>query len=247
MTTRPDVRELTTNVREAFAEADRETLLDVLAFVVREYVVDGPPPGLIHQVEKVAELAGLSFAQLIATLQTRFEHAEWGLFAVDGENVSVRVGGVMQPLAAQRGATTAELPRPAAGVRVVEAGMAQLPRGAQPMVVAPPGAGTSAATGPASPASPTPTAAPASAATSREAPRPTAGLALRGRSDMPSPGAGTAGGAAPANATGPGSVPPPGASGTPPGPAAPQAGPSTAPDKPSGDDSAVRFSLLELD
>jgi hypothetical protein len=69
MPTRPDLRDLTTGVRDAFADADRDTLLEVLSFVVKEYVVDGPPPMMIHQVETMSDLAGLSFAQLIATMQ----------------------------------------------------------------------------------------------------------------------------------------------------------------------------------
>ena len=132
MPSRPDLRELAANVKEAFAEMDRETLLDILTFVVKEYVVEGPPPMLVHQTETLADLQGLSFAQLISALQTRFDHPELAMFAVDGEQVSVRVGGVMQPLSATRQPLTgapaepaptpaAELPRPAAGVRVVEA------------------------------------------------------------------------------------------------------------------------------
>jgi len=125
MPTRPDLRDLAANVREAFADADRDTLLDILTFVVKEYVVEGPPPMLMHQAETIAELQGMSFAQLITALQTRLDLPELGLFAVDGEQVSVRVGGVMQPLQPGRTAPAAELPRPAAGVRVVETTLEQ--------------------------------------------------------------------------------------------------------------------------
>jgi hypothetical protein len=153
MPSRPDLRDLVVSVREAFADADRETLLDVLTFVVQEYVVDGPPPMLMHQAEKLSDLAQLSFAQLISALQTRLEAPELSLFAVDGEQVSVRIGGVMQPLMMARGGApaAAELPRPSAGVHIVET--STLPR----------------------PASAAPTSAPA------QAPRPTQGLSLRGR------------------------------------------------------------------
>jgi len=151
MPTRPDLRELASNVKEAFAEMDRETLLDILTFVVKEYVVEGPPPMLVSQPEALSDLAGLSFAQLIAALQTRLEHPELAMFAVDGEQVSVRVGGVMQPLVA-RPQPQNELPRPAAGVRVVESTLQQRP-----------------------PAPPAPAAAPAAA------PPPTRGLSIRGR------------------------------------------------------------------
>ncbi len=98
MPSRPDLREISTNVREAFADADKETLLDVLTFVLKEYVVEGPPPMLIHQAETLSDLQNLSFAQLISALQTRFDHPELAMLVVDGETVGVRIGGVVQPL-----------------------------------------------------------------------------------------------------------------------------------------------------
>ena len=127
MPSRPDLRDLASNVQEAFADMDRETLLDILTFVLKEYVVEGPPPMLVHQAETLADLKNASFAQIISALQTRFDHPELQMFAVDGEQVSVRVGGVMQPLVAGRAAPAAELPRPSAGVRVVETTLSQRP------------------------------------------------------------------------------------------------------------------------
>src|SRR4051812_40870241 len=126
MPTRTDLRETASNIREAFADADRETLLEILTFVVKEYVVEGPPPMLIHQAETLADLKNASFAQVISALQTRFDFPELQMFVVDGDHVSVRVGGVVQPLLASRQplAPATELPRPAAGVRVVEANLA---------------------------------------------------------------------------------------------------------------------------
>src|SRR5215510_335269 len=133
MPSRPDLRELATNVKDAFADADRETLLDILTFVIKEYVVEGPPPMLIHQAETLADLKGLSFAQIITALQTRLDHPELAMFIVDGEQVGVRVGGVVHPLLASRqpqGGTAADLPRPP-GVRVVETTLQQRPQPAQ--------------------------------------------------------------------------------------------------------------------
>jgi hypothetical protein len=153
MPSRPDLRDLASNVKEAFADMDRETLLDILTFVLKEYVVEGPPPMLVHQAETLADLKNASFAQIISALQTRFDHPELQMFAVDGEQVSVRVGGVMQPLVAGRGAPAAELPRPSAGVRVVETTLQQRP--AQP--------------------------APQPAPQQGSAPPPVRGLSLRGR------------------------------------------------------------------
>ena len=120
MPSRPDLREIATNVREAFADADRETLLDVLTFVLKEYVVEGPPPMLMHQAENLADLKGATFAQLISAMQTRFDHPELAMFVVDGEQVSVRVGGVVQPLLASRQPITPtnELPNTGSGPAV---------------------------------------------------------------------------------------------------------------------------------
>jgi hypothetical protein len=155
MPSRPDLRDLASNVKEAFADMDRETLLDILTFVLKEYVVEGPPPMLVHQAETLADLKNASFAQIISALQTRFDHPELQMFAVDGEQVSVRVGGVMQPLVAGRAAPAAELPRPSAGVRVVETTLQQRPP------------------------QPAPQAAPA--AQQGSAPPPPRGLSVRGR------------------------------------------------------------------
>jgi hypothetical protein len=228
MPSRPDLREIATNVRDAFADADRETLLDILTFVIKEYVVEGPPPMLLHQTETLSDLQGLSFAQLIAALQTRFDHPELAMFVVDGEQVGVRVGGVVQPLLASRQpmAAASELPRPAAGVRVVETTLQQRP----PAPAAPASPGTFVDT---RPQAPPPAREPGSA------PPPVRGLSMRGR---------------PTGEAEPAPQPPAGSPAQPGQPAqpAPSAAPSAAPqpsDKPegSGDDASARFSLLELD
>ena len=130
MPSRPDLRELASNVKDAFADADRETLLDVLTFVIKEYVVEGPPPMLIHQAETLSDLRAPTFAQLITALQTRFDHPELSMFVVDGEQVSVRIGNAVHPLLPARqplGGTAAELPRPQVGVHVVETTLAPRP------------------------------------------------------------------------------------------------------------------------
>ena len=110
----------------------------------------------------------MTFAQLVTAMQTRFDHAELQMFVVDGDQVSVRVGGVMQPLLASRQPlqplppVAADLPRPAAGVRVVETTLQQRPAAAQP--APPPTRGVSVrevpAAQPAAPAQPATPAAP---------------------------------------------------------------------------------------
>jgi len=228
MPSRPDLRELASNVKDAFADADRETLLDVLTFVIKEYVVEGPPPMLIHQAETLADLRAPTFAQLIAALQTRFDHPELQMFVVDGEQVSVRIGNVVHPLLPARqpiGGTAADVPRPQVGVHVVETSLAQRPpqaaQASQPAPAAPP------------------------AARPGTAPPPRAGLSVRSQPG----GAPPSGGGSPAS--------PASGGGAPSGPPAPQAAPSSAapqppaggdkPDSTSGDDASARFSLLELD
>jgi len=219
MPSRPDLRDIASNVREAFADLDKDALLDILTFVVKEYVVEGPPPMLVHQAETLADLRTASFAQLISAMQTRFDFPELAMFVVDGDQVGVRVNGVVQPLIGGRQPLQAppqpvQMPagggrgnvevidtRPMPGVRVVEANLAQRPPAPQPQQ--PPPAGS--------------------------APPPTRGLSLRGR-----PTSGEAPAEAPA-------APPPAA---PPAAAVPEA----KPDKPEGgDDASARFSLLELD
>lgn len=225
MPSRPDLRELAANVKEAFGDMDRETLLEILTFVVKEYVVEGPPPMLVHQAETLADLKNATFAQVISALQTRFDFPELQMFVVDGEQVSVRVGGVMQPLLASRQpagqASAADLPRPAAGVRVVETTLQQ-----RPQPPAPSGFIDTRQSAPApQPAS---------------APPPSRGLSVRGRPS--GEGEGAANVANPPQAQGAQPAPQPPTQGQ---PAAPQQ--SDKPDTAGGDDASARFSLLELD
>jgi hypothetical protein len=226
MPSRPDIRELAANVKEAFGDMDRETLLEILTFVVKEYVVEGPPPMLVHQAETLSDLQGASFAQLIAAMQTRFDHAELQLFTVDGNNVSVRINGVMQPVVAGAPGSAArppaaDLPRPAAGVHVVETTLSRppVPQGfidTRPNAAPPP---------------------PAQQPQQPAAPPPSRGLSLSGRPT----GGGNAPAPAPAAPQGQ-----PAAPAAAPAAAAPPAGESK-PDASGGDDASARFSLLELD
>jgi hypothetical protein len=222
MPSRPDLRELASNVKEAFGDMDRETLVEILTFVIKEYVVEGPPPMLIHQAETLADLRNASFAQIILALQTRFDHPELQMFAVDGDQVSVRVGGVMQPLLAARqpmAPAAADLPRPAAGVRIVESTLQQRPPQPAPAAAQPQPSQTERGA----------------------APPPVRGVSLRGRPQ------GEATGEAPAAPTAAAASPQPPAG--PPAPAAAPAAPAKDGDKPEagGDDASARFSLLELD
>jgi hypothetical protein len=75
------------------------------------------------------------------------------MFVVDGEQVSVRIGNAVHPLLPARqpiGGTAAELPRPQAGVHVVETTLAQRPAPAAQGSAPPPRAGISLRSQPAS-------------------------------------------------------------------------------------------------
>lgn len=195
MPSRPDLREISSNVKDAFSEMDRDALLDILTFVIKEYVVEGPPPMLVHQAETLADLKSTSFAQLITAMQTRFDFPELAMFVVDGENVGVRIEGVVKPLLAPRtpppGMQMIDTRQPAAappqpGVRVVETAVQQRPQPAAAASAPPPTRGLSvrgrpsdgeappatATTAPApAPAQPTP--APAGAAPEKDKPEGT--------------------------------------------------------------------------
>jgi hypothetical protein len=221
MPSRPDLREIASNVKDAFADADRETLLDVLTFVIKEYVVEGPPPMLIHQAETLSDLQGPSFAQLITALQTRFDHPELAMFVVDGDHVGVRIGGVVQPLIPGRQPLSgaAELPRPQAGVRVVETTLQQRPPAPSPQSQ---GTAPSPARGLSIRGQPAAAPAPASPSGAQAAPGP---------QPQPQPPSGS-----------PPAQPPSGAA-----PASPASSASSDKSESGGDDASARFSLLELD
>lgn len=256
MPNRPDLRQITGNIREALADCDRETLVDMLTFVFKAYVVEGPPPMLVNQTERIADLEGLSLAQLIRTLQTRLDLPELSLFQVDGEQVSVRVHGTMTQLdtssagRARGGAAAAPAappPQPedrGPGVRVVETRFERRP----PATTRAATQETTQATGQA-PASPAPmeTRAPGQPG----APPPRRGLSVRGasvggsREAAAPPGAGAAPSGAPSGA----------GAGAPSGQAPAASPPPARRDEPAGksprageeDLASTRFSLLELD
>ncbi len=98
MPKRPDLRDIATHIGSALEDMDADTLRSILTYVFKEYVVEGPPPILLHQVETLADLEGHSFAELVTALQTRLDHPELALFQVEGDSVSVRAGGVKTSL-----------------------------------------------------------------------------------------------------------------------------------------------------
>src|SRR5262245_53072325 len=116
MPERPDLRQIAADIRAALDGLDRDALADILAYVLKEYVVEGPPPLRVQATEQIEDLAGKSFAEVITALQTRLDVPELALFAVQGDEVMVRVNGVLEPLSSAQGRAMAEpaAPSPAA-------------------------------------------------------------------------------------------------------------------------------------
>jgi hypothetical protein len=115
MPERPDLRRIATDIREALGTYPPEALVDILTYVFQAYVVEGSPTVHSPAAERLADLEGLSFADIMQQLQLRLEVPELSLFEVQNGRVSVRVGGELVPLVlgtdARRAAAT---PLPAA-------------------------------------------------------------------------------------------------------------------------------------
>ena len=132
MPERPDLRQISGSIRESLVSYEKEQLVEILTYVFKEYVVEGPPPLHVNQAERLEDLEDLSFAELIRGLQTRLDIPELALFHIDGDQVSVRLDGVKTPLrlepTGRRAPTTEPEPDPTAsrarpsgaGVQVVE-------------------------------------------------------------------------------------------------------------------------------
>ncbi len=115
MPERPDLRRIATDIREALGTYPPDALVDILTYVFQAYVVEGAPTVHAPAADRLADLEGLSFADLIQQLQLRLEVPELSLFEVQNGRVSVRVGGELVALLlgtdARRAAAT---PLPAA-------------------------------------------------------------------------------------------------------------------------------------
>ena len=234
MPERPDLRQIAVSLREALDGLEREALIDVLTYVLNEYVVEGPPPLAPAQVERLEDLAGLDLPALISALQLRLDTPGLDLFRVEAGEVRVqtpsgwvalepgRPAAAPQPAApppspARPGASFDERPmprpeptrRPAADEAVAR-GRGDL-AGGERGVITPP------------------------------APRPR-GVSVTGRATS---------GAAPAERP-PGPPPAPAQPAAPPQQQQPAAAPQGQPQQPASgerkeDDASIRFSLLELD
>ncbi len=112
MTKRADIRQITRNIEESLSTYNEEQLRNMLGHVFREYVVEGQPKYLVHQTETIEDLNGLSFAELIATLQSRLDLEELGQLKVEGGQVFARVGGTWLAVDSAQLPTSAAEPVP---------------------------------------------------------------------------------------------------------------------------------------
>jgi hypothetical protein len=100
-----DVKKMVGEIRGALDKYPREQLQEILAYVFKEYVVEGSSAsatGALSMLDARTELEGLSFAELMTWLQLHLDLPELALFEVAGGRVQVRAGGRTIPLEAQR-------------------------------------------------------------------------------------------------------------------------------------------------
>ncbi|HEX2569051.1 MAG TPA: hypothetical protein VH877_05775 [Polyangia bacterium] len=96
-----DLRDLIGDIRTALERHPREALIEILTYVFKEYVVEGPAPLAATPPALAEDLTGMSFAQVIEALQLRLDLPELALFQVQGDRVSLQLGGRQIPIEAQ--------------------------------------------------------------------------------------------------------------------------------------------------
>jgi hypothetical protein len=91
-----DVKKMVGEIRGALDKYPREQLQEILAYVFKEYVVEGSlasATGALAMLDARTELEGLSFAELVTWLQLHLDLPELALFDVANGRVHVRAGG----------------------------------------------------------------------------------------------------------------------------------------------------------
>jgi hypothetical protein len=97
----PNIRDLVGDIRESLDRFPREALVEILTYVFKEYVVEGPAPLQSAPPTLRDDLEGMSFAEVIRSLQLRLDLPELGLFEVQGDRVTIKIGGRPVPVEAQ--------------------------------------------------------------------------------------------------------------------------------------------------
>jgi hypothetical protein len=149
-----DLKKMVAEIRGALDGYPREQLQEILAWVFKEYVVEGgaaPAQGALAMLDARSELVGLSFAELVTWLQLHLDVPELAALEVQGARVSLRSGGRTIPIEVAR----APEPTPVQAAPPVAAQPAAPP---PPQPMPPPNpAPSSHATPPQPPANPGPT------------------------------------------------------------------------------------------
>ncbi|MSP60316.1 MAG: hypothetical protein EXR72_08240 [Myxococcales bacterium] len=97
----PNLRDLVGDIREALDRFPPESLREILTYVFKEYVVEGAAPIATSVPTLRDDLDGMSFAEVIRSLQLRLDLPELGLFEVQNDRVLVKIGGRQMPLELQ--------------------------------------------------------------------------------------------------------------------------------------------------
>jgi hypothetical protein len=220
-----DLRDLIGDIRTALERHPREALIEILTYVFKEYVVEGPAPLAAAPPALAEDFTGMSFAQVIEALQLRLDLPELALFQVQGDRVFLQLGGRQIPVEAQ-----AARPEP----------LPSSPPASPPPPAAPAPAPVSSSPSVAAPAEPAQTPGTSRAPLPTAAPRPAA---------VPMTPGGATGGRGPAPPGGSQAAPGPATAASPP---APENAPGRAAARPAAPaeetgDSSGRFNLLEID
>jgi hypothetical protein len=96
-----DLKKMVAEIRGALDGYPREQLQEILAWVFKEYVVEGgaaPAQGALAMLDARTELEGLSFGELVTWLQLHLDVPELAALEVQGARVSVRAGGRTIPI-----------------------------------------------------------------------------------------------------------------------------------------------------
>ena len=152
-----DLKKMIAEIRGALDQYPREQLQEILAWVFKEYVVEGgaaPAQGALAMLDARTELEGLSFAELVTWLQLHLDVPELAALEVQGNKVHVRHGGRTVPVEV---AARPPEPLPVAAPQPAAPVAAQPPTPPPPQPMPPPNpAPPSHATPPAPAPNPTP-------------------------------------------------------------------------------------------
>jgi hypothetical protein len=96
-----DLKKMVAEIRGALDQYPREQLQEILAWVFKEYVVEGgaaPAQSALAMLDARTELEGLSFVELVTWLQLHLDVPELAALEVQGGKVHVRHGGRTVPI-----------------------------------------------------------------------------------------------------------------------------------------------------